>query len=342
MADVSLTSEAPAHVPDVYFSKEYGTADAAVLGGTWLSACTPTGEWQMPMVVTDDGGVREGISPYGYSGIHVQEDLTDESAGQYWKEARSQLASQGLVSAFLRFSPLDPHSVSRADGFDGLVLRRAGTTYRLEVEDPELMWKRMEGRARTEVRKARNQELTTQVRPLEREDVRAGAPFRTLYEATMQRVDAGERYYFSDEYFDGLSIMGSGGSQLATVSHQGGVVSAAIILRHQSRAHYHLSGSDRDAARSGANSLMIWAVMEWCHAQQITAFHLGGGVSESDGLARFKRSFGGEALDFHVGCAVLNAAEYEKRTEERARALGVTVEALEATGYFPAFRATPP
>jgi serine/alanine adding enzyme len=336
---IELRATNPDLVPDVYFTREYGDLDASFRRGSWGTISDPAGSWQLPLVVTDLLDAREAVSPYGYAGLYVSGECSPDRAIENWRAAQELLRDIGVASVFLRFSPLEPHSRSIAEGLPGLKTVRTGETYLNSISDPDDMWAAMEGRARTAVRKARSSGMEARVRPAELHHLIGGSPFRTLYEQTMRRVGASEQYLFDDHYFEQLVSIPSSPLYLVEVSLADDVVAASLVMRHGDRAHYHLSGSDPAAARSGANALLVWSMIEWCAQQGISRCHLGGGVRREDGLSKFKRSFGGELVAFYTGQAVIMDDLYERLTAERAQALGVTVGDLTASGYFPAFRA---
>ena len=337
---IEALADEPSFVPDVYFTHAYGRVDALDRAGEWTSIATRSGTWQMPIVLTELGdGLREAASPYGYSGIHVGDDLATADAADAWSSGAAILRDLGVVSLFLRFSPFEPRSVPLVTTLHGLTVRRSGTTYLVCTDDPSDMWDRMEGRSRTAVRKARQQGLTGLVRRVAREDLEPGSDFRTLYEGTMLRVGAANRYIFDDAYYRGLVDALGAGLQVVEVREDGAVVASALMMRHGTRAHYHLSGSDPAASRRGANAMLVWSMLEWCAGSDVETCHLGGGVAEGDGLAVFKRSFGGQEAAFHVGQAIIDPVTYARLTRERATQLATTVSDLEQADYFPAFRA---
>jgi len=337
---IEALADEPSFVPDVYFTDAYGRVDALDQGGDWASIATRSGTWQMPIVLTELGdGLREATSPYGYSGIHAAGDLTTADAADAWASARTILQDHGVVSLFLRFHPMGPASVGLATGFDGLEVRRRGTTFMVRTDDLDGMWDRMQGRSRTAIRKARQRGLTGLVRPVAREDLDPGSDFRTLYEGTMLRVGAADRYLFDDAYYRGLMDALGAGLQVVEVREDEAVVASALMMRHDTRAHYHLSGSDPAASRRGANAMLVWSMLEWCAGSGVEVCHLGGGVTDGDGLAVFKRSFGGQEAAFHVGQAIIDPVTYARLTRERASQLATTAAALEQADFFPAFRA---
>ena len=339
---VELLAREPSFVPDVYFSQGYGGVDAVDRGSAWRTIADASGAWQMPLVLAELGeGLSDATSPYGYSGVHIAEEMTIEDAVKAWESARTLLSRQGVVSLFLRFSPFDLGSVIIANKFGGLEVRRSGTTFLVRIDEPDLMWGRMQGRSRTAIRKARRHGIEGLVRPAIIDDIEPGSAFRTLYEATMTRVGASAHYFFDDAYYSGLLEVLGDDLQIVEVRDPGDVVASALVMRHGDRVHYHLSGSDLDGSRLGANSVLVWSIMEWCAESGVKLCHLGGGRTDRDGLALFKRSFGGEESEFHVGRAILDQAAYSRLTEFRAGQLRTTAAALHESGFFPAFRANP-
>jgi hypothetical protein len=339
---VEVLAHEPSFVPDVYFAHGYGVADALNHGGTWITVADSAGRWQMPLVLADVGdGTREAISPYGYAGIHVADDMTTTEAADAWASARDGLKGLGVASLFLRFNPLDTSSVTAARRFDDLTVERIRTTYLVTIGEPEHMWDRLRSSCRSRIRKARKNGYTGLVRSAGAADLAPGSAFRRLYEQTMHRRSATPQYYFSDDYY--VELLAGLGSDLLLSEvhdHDAEVVSSCLLMRHQGSLHYHLAGSDPDGAVMGSNNLMMWTAAEFAFELGLDRFHLGGGRAEFDGLARFKSTFGADTRDFHVGRAIIDSEAYSRLTRARADQLGTTVDALEQTEYFPAFRAS--
>lgn len=340
---LELRTVEPTIVPDVYFAPGYGQADASSIHGTWATISNPRGSWQMPLVMTEvDDGLRQATSPYGYSGIYIASEAAGMSAqerSQNWNAAREILQELRIVSLFLRFSPLDPRSARAAVGLNGLDIRRNRRTYTVRTDDPGAMWDGMESSCRNKVRKAQRHGLTASVRRATLADLEPAADFRRLYETTMKRVGASAEYMFEDAYYRGLVRALGERLQLVEVRDTTAVVASSLLMRHGDRVHYHLSGSDPEGARLGANVLLVWTMLTWCASSGARLCHLGGGREEGDGLDTFKRSFGGEVSDFYVGRCVVDPDAYTRLTRMRAEKLGTTVAALQTTEFFPAFRA---
>jgi serine/alanine adding enzyme len=326
--------------PDVYHTAGYGMAAAFSRFGRWELL-----HWEdrilLPYVVTDTGrGHVDAASPYGYAGIHIASGCTERDVRSFWRIAGEHWQSAGLVSMFLRMSPLDPGSLAAAAALDDVTMTRRGDTITVPLTaGSKTVWDGMEGRARTTVRKATAGGMTAEVRVAAAPDLCPGAPFRRVYEETMGRVGCAAGYRFPDSYYDAL-LAGLGPNlHIAEVrAADGEVVSAALVMRHHDRAHYHLSGSMPEGAKAGANNLLLWTILEWAIEAGCTLVHLGGGLASDDSLFRFKRSFGGERSEFWTGTAVLDAGTYDKLVAARAEELGRPVDELMAQPYFPAYR----
>ncbi|WP_229398010.1 lipid II:glycine glycyltransferase FemX [Micromonospora okii] len=326
--------------PDVYFTPGYGAAAAVAERAEWRLT-----HWRdrvlVPLLVRPvDPAGRDGVSPYGYCGVHVAPGTTPAELAAFWARAVPAWREAGLVSLFLRLSPLDPRStaVVRAAGVVSLDPR--GDTVTVPVGGgPGDVWDAMAGRSRTAVRKAERAGLTADVRPAGAEDVAAGSDFRRLYERTMRRVGGSPGYLFTDAYYRALADgVGKGLLRASVTAPDGRAVAAALVLRHADRAHYHLSGSDPAAARDGANNLLVWSILRWAAESGCDLVHLGGGRVPDDSLLAFKRSFGGRRSTFHTASVVLDPGRYADLVAARARELGRPADELAATNFFPAYR----
>jgi lipid II:glycine glycyltransferase (peptidoglycan interpeptide bridge formation enzyme) len=201
------------------------------------------------------------------------------------------------------------------------------------------MWQGMKGRSRTAVRKAEKSGLRACIRPVKGADVNDGSPFRALYGSTMMRLGAGRSYLFTDAYYAHL-VAGLGDdlllAEVRDPSHE--VVAASLLMRHAPYLHYHLSASTPDAARLGANNLMIWNSMSFGSEAGLKLFHIGGGRRGQDDLFKFKQSFGGLERHFTASGVVVDEERYAELNRRRARAAGIDISEFESANFFPLYR----
>lgn len=327
----------PNTVPSVYFSKAYGLAESAQTGHEWILLTDDDGDWQVPLLLRDFHGLAvDATTPYGYGGIYMADNLSDSDVAARWRSTTEWLHKNGVVSLFLRSAPfLKSRSLKQAH-LAGLRLRPTTQTFSVEIVDADQAWTSMKGRARTAVRKAQSVGMTAKVsRGLRGADSRL-QEFRSLYEGTMKRLSASDQYFFGDAYYENLSEFPE--DRIATVSVRDkddvAVSQAILLLDPADTVHYHLSGSDRSAARLGANNLLLWEAMRWGSANGFQQVHLGGGVSPRDGLERFKESFGGSPLEFETAEYVVDPEKYDNLSRDR--------QVTSGTSYFPAYRSPHP
>lgn len=337
---LTLWAEPPGGLqhPDVYFTYGYGRAELGA-DDEWVLISSPDGSWQIPLVLRQFApGVVDASSPYGYSGIYAHGGLSLEQRSAHWAETKDLLCDRGVVSLFLRDSPLVSTYTPPDDEVVAVI--RHHETVALDLGPEEEMWAAMQGRARTAVRKARSSGLRVEVAPATAVDLAAEAVFRGLYEGTMARVGASAQYFFGDEYYARLLEGLAGGLLLCRVVDDAGApVAACLVMRHGQLAHYHLSGSSPEGARMGANALMIWDVMTHLARGGARQLMLGGGAGPGSSLLRFKQSFGKAIVDFNASGVVIDEVRYRQAVQDRCDETSSTPEQLLATGYFPAYRA---
>lgn len=322
--------------PDVYFAPGYGRAEEANGAGNWMSLVAYDGLWQLPIHLRSSGVGTDAVSPYGYAGVYASPRISAGDHRAAWARAKADLRERGILSVFLRQSPLFP---SPFDSAPGEVVTSSHATVMIGTQDIDSAWRSMEGRSRTSVRKADRGGYVSVIRPATSDDLVPSGAFRTLYEGAMERREASERYYFTDAYYDALNdALGSDLLIGTTTDNRGCVVAAALFLRHAERLHYHLSGSKPEAGRAGATNQLLWRAIEWASEHGLLGMHLGGGVNNQDSLFKFKRSFGGEVLSFDAFGVVLDDAAYRAAVESRALELNKSVATLFETNYFPRFR----
>lgn len=322
---------------DVYFTAGYGRAEVAHGAGEWLSVTALGGLWQLPIHLRSSSLGVDAVSPYGYAGVYADATLSARDLRRAWQQAKAELSNRGVLSLFLRQTPLFD---SPFDAPPGEEIVSGHQTVEVDTRCKEAAWQRMEGRSRTSIRKAERDGFSSSLRAVRSADLVQGSAFRDLYEGAMQRREAADRYFFGNAYYE--TLLASLGADLLiaeTVAPDGAPVAAALFMRHGRRLHYHLSGSVPQAGRAGATNQLVWRAMEWASENAVESLHLGGGVSPQDSLFKFKRSFGGRLLTFDAFGIVLNENGYRTAVQSRADELGKSAADVACSGFFPRFRA---
>lgn len=346
--DIEAARAAALDWPDVYFSPEYGAVVEESDGGRWEIAVglggrilSPYMVRPIPAEIAGEEGLFDTISPYGYCGTYVADDVPRADVAAFRRELRGAMTERGVVSEFQRLGGLVPgiHAVTEADP-DADVIDFSESVEVMLEPDEETYWTRAQGRHRTSVRKARKTDHTWEEEVAPLDQLLEGGAFRTLYDGTMTRVSARPYYFFADRYYELLAGGLGDDLRLARVRDaDGDVVASALFMRWGRRLHYHLAGSQPHAARAGANNLLLDGMIRWGFAHDIASLHLGGGLSRGDALFKFKAQFGGRLLPFWLMRTVLDPVRYDALVARRAAATDRTAEALRESGWFPAYRA---
>lgn len=334
--------------PDVYFSPGYGAAVEESDGGRWEVAVGAGGRIlspyllrPVPEALTRGEPLFDAVTPYGYASTWADPELPLEELTAFRRDLRRRQSEQGVIAEFQRVGGPLPGAtrVLQADE-DAEAIRHVDTIVLPFASDYDAYWTGAKGRHRTSVRKARKHGFTWEEEPAPLPELLEGGGFRELYDSTMRRVDAKPYYFFDDVYYQRLHEALASNLRLARVRDAAGdVVAGALFMRWSGLLHYHLAGSRRDAARAGANNLLLDGMIAWGFENGVERLHLGGGLTAGDALYRFKIQFGGELLPFYLLRTVLDPVRYATLTERRAEQTGRSPEELVASGFFPAYRA---
>jgi hypothetical protein len=325
--------------PDVYFTRGYGLAVAEVEDGEWTCIELADGNWQMPLLVRPlASGRSDAVSPYGYAGVFAGPGLSASDIGDLWRQTLDELRGRDVVAAFVRESPLIHQAPAPTDAIRVVT---GHATFHVPCRPAGEVWDAMEGRCRTSIRKADKSGTTVALAPATRDDLASGSDFRQLYEGTMDWVDARGYYFFGDSYYEAL-LTGLGEDLLVGTARDpdGQALAAALFMKGPRTLHYHLSGATQEGSRGGATNKMLWEAIQFAIAQGLDGVLLGGGVSDGDGLERFKRSFGGEVRTFNAYGLIIDSQAYDDELALTAARLGTEPAVLATPGFFPAYRRT--
>lgn len=250
----------------------------------------------------------DAISPYGYPGFSTEGDVSQISLDE------TDFSDTGLVTVFLR------HALGGEPVLTGATARNVCL-----LSDPALPRKSRPS-DRRQVR--RNAEDGYEVEIIDADS--AGPPERNgffrAYTETMERTDAAERYFFSEEYFD--RIYTCPGTRLAIARDAEGVVAAASIATvSDGMLHYYLSGTADSNLRDSPMKNVLFALID-LGEQLGLPLNLGGGITAGDALEEFKRGFANREEQWYTSEIVCDSVKYEQ------------LSPAESHGFFPAYRAT--
>lgn len=278
-----------------------------------------SGELLAPLIVRQIPGSEQldGISPYGYPGIVTASDIHPPRGGSK-SDARIDptaidFSGAGLVSLFIR------HTLG-APPLAGARERNV-----VQIADPALPAKRR-GSDRNQINKNLRRGYRVRVVPGPETTAEERAGFLAVYEQTMRRTEAAERYFFGAAYFD--RILSSPLTWLALADAPDGAVAAAsIAARSDGFLHYYLSGSADPHLRDSPMKNVVAALVE-LSSEEDAPLNLGGGISPGDRLEEFKRGFANREQPWLTSEIVCDVAAYARLLRDR-----------ETGDFFPAYRA---
>lgn len=262
-------------------------------------------------------------TPYGYGGWLIEGKKTEPLFAAYEEWCREN----GIISEFVRFHPVLANHVAASGAYDVIGL---GNTIALDLSSPDVIWENITSKNRNMIRKAEKNGIT----------IHTGSSselyetFREIYNATMDKDNADNYYYFAPEFYESVMHDLPEDAEVFYAMLDGEIIAASIILSRNGRLNYHLSGSRREYQNLAPTNLLLYKAAVWGSEMGCKTFHLGGGVGSGvDGLFKFKKSFyrGEDLPQFHIGKKILNQEKYEEL-------LGMRKD-LPESNFFPKYRA---
>ena len=272
------------------------------------------------------GKVEKGMffdfaTPYGYGGWLIEGDRTAPLFETYAKWC----VENNIVSEFVRFHPMMRNHAACEAFYDVI---RLGEVVHMELTSPAAVLENMSGKNRNVIRKA----IKNDVKIYNGRYPEIYRIFRDIYNATMDKDNAKDYYYFGDAFYDSLLNDLPFNAQVFYAEKDGRVIAASIILTANGRMNYHLSGSVREFSTFAPTNLLLYEAARWGCANGYKTLYLGGGVgSGEDSLFKFKRAFyKGELNRFHIGRLIFDKQKYAELAAIRGHV---------DSSFFPIYRA---
>jgi hypothetical protein len=297
-------------------------------------------ECNLALDTSELGGNRiyDVISPYGYPGMLVSQ------AGQnpiFIKKClnliRSHWREHNICSAFIRLHPLLNSYIdtSLSDG-DNLAVCDRGNVVVIDLTySIDEIWKQTRANHRTKINKLKRAGFTTSIGSVaDYLDI-----FIDIYQETMNRVNASSGYYFSRDYFKGLSDALGDRLKICIVETNGTVVAASLITEFSGIVQYHLGGTRTEFLPQSPTTIMFHRIVEWAKERNHQYLNLGGGLGGSqDSLYHFKSGFSERTKSFMTIQTIVDRDRYDRLVRSRAKALGIAQCDLQSRSFFPAYR----
>jgi Acetyltransferase (GNAT) domain len=171
----------------------------------------------------------------------------------------------------------------------------------------DALWKGMEGRARTAIRKA--EKMGVVVREARPED---WTVYYRLHQETYRRTGARPH---PDNYFRIIwdRFLAGGLARIWIAEHEGTPVAAENFGVYKQAATYWTGAASARGLDAEANSLLQWTAMRWMAGNGVEWYETGEAFPQATGgkekgLNDFKKSFSGQLFPLYKGCLATGTA----------------------------------
>lgn len=269
------------------------------------------------------------VSPYGYGGPFVLSGEGGALADGFWPAFDAWARERGVVAVFSRLSLFEEQ---RLPWPEGVVENNVNVVVRFDL-DEDAHWRRYKSKVRKNVNKARRSGVTCTV---ERDGAHLD-DFLRIYEATMDRNDAGKGYYFDRSFYERIVAEMPESFLFVHTWWEGRIVSTELVMAGARHLYSYLGGTEVEAFDVRPNDLLKHEVCAEGMAKGLEAFVLGGGYKPRDGIFSYKLAFAKDGeVPFHVGQRLLMPEVAGELVEARR---GSEADWEPAPGYFPPYRA---
>ena len=280
--------------------------------------------------------IYDVISPYGYPGILVGQtsDDTPGFADFALKQFYQTLKQRNVCSVFMRLHPILGEDFSNI--FKSNPFRENGKTVSIDLTlDEGQLWAKTRKGHQSTINKCLRLGLTARVVSF----AEYMDEFITIYEETMDRVAASDVYYFSRNYFEGLSKLDNK-IHLGIVELDNQIICSCLFFESCGIVQAHLGGTKTEFLKQSPFNLLLHHVRLWAKDRGNKYLHIGGGIGgQKDNLYTFKSGFSKQRHNFFTLRTVIDSKKYNDLLGFRAKTINKSVEDLKTSTFFPAYRA---
>ena len=144
--------------------------------------------------------------------------------------------------------------------------------------------------------------------------------FIKIYNATMDKDNAEEYYYFKREFYESIHEFLRDNYEMFWAEYDDKIIAMSIMIFANGRLNYCLSGSNLEYRNLAPSNLLLYKAAMWGCEKGMKTFHLGGGVgSGEDNLFKFKIAFNRYSdYQFSIAKHIFDEEKYNTLVEERA------------------------
>lgn len=275
-------------------------------------------------------GVYDSVTPYGYGGVLFEGDASEEKRKAFWAAYVAKMKEENIVDNFVRYHPVLKNAEPMKEVSNVIDL---GKTVAFDLTSSEVIWENIISKNRNMIRKAEKNGIEIR----HGKDLELFKDFKRIYNATMEKDNAEEYYFFGDKFYESIHNDLHDNYEMFYAVLNGEIIAMSIMLFGNKQMHYHLSGSMIEYRNLAPSNLLLYKAALWGCEQGYKTFHLGGGVgSGEDNLYKFKAAFNRNSdYQFSIGKQIFDQDKYDELVSIR--------EAQDPTfnkdsQYFPLYR----
>ena len=275
-------------------------------------------------------GEYDSVTPYGYGGVLFEGDTSEESKTSFWREYLAAMEQEHIVDNFVRYHPVLKNAEPMKSVSNVIDL---GKTIAFDLTSHEVIWENIISKNRNMIRKAEKNGIEIH----HGKDLALFEDFRRIYNATMEKDNAEEYYFFGEKFYESIHNDLRDNYEMFYAVYEGQIIAMSIILFANKQMHYHLSGSMMEYRNLAPSNLLLYKAAVWGCEQGFKTFHLGGGVgSGEDNLYKFKAAFNKISdYQFSIGKEIFDQEKYDELVALRAKE---DPEFNQDSKFFPLYR----
>lgn len=293
--------------PDIYFTPEYGRACEYSDDAIWECCIYKDLMYvYLKRPYTFENNIYyDLITPYGYSGYYFHNQETfDEFIHLFRKEAlnKNYLTEVVRQSPYANNTTLNNYDIVLSKKTYGIDL----TKYSIDIEylnNTSKNNKRM-------IDKAIKNNLKFKLESYDYNNKQLLNCFISIYNETMNNLEASEYFFFNDDYFNKLNNH-KNNIKIANVYKDDILIASSIIFVYNNYINYHLGGSKLEYRKYGPNNFLHYNVVIYGIENNKKLYHLGGGLKENDSLSKFKEHLSNINFNYTIYKNIFNNDVYE-------------------------------
>lgn len=271
------------------------------------------------------------ITAYGYGGPYYTGVKFEYKENHFWDAFSTWCIKNNIVSEFIRFSLFEDDLVS----YPGKVeLNNLNVVCDLTKSEDDI-WMGFKHKVRKNVKKAKISGVTVEV-DLNGDTIDS---FIDVYYKTMDRNNANNSYYFSNEYFNKIINQLRDNFVIFNAIKDKKIISTELVLVSEDRMYSFLGGTDSEFYEIRPNDLLKYEMILWGSKNYKKHYVLGGGYKPEDGIYKYKLGFEPNGvIEYKVGKRIFNKEVYNKIVDKHIKAIGKNREDLINQNFFPLYR----